>query len=218
MLVRLVQTMTKWLFRAALASGMLLVLGFLAFAWSVARVEPEYLPRADGIVALTGGAHRLSDATALLSRGHARRMLVTGVNPATSRQDLARRLGSDAHLIECCVDLGYDALNTVGNAVETRKWVEENGFKSVIVVTSTYHMPRTLMELRRRIAGVELVPYPVVSGAVQVDRWWEHPSTLRLLAGEYAKFLFALTRPYEPEPPGMTSATMVRPTATSVSQ
>lgn len=187
-----------------------LCVGFLAFAWSVARVEPESPPRADAIVALTGGSHRLADAAGLLARGQAKRLLVTGVHPTASRQDVARQLGRAGTLVDCCIDLDYEALNTVGNAVETRKWVKRHGFQSIIVVTSTYHMPRTLMELRRQMPEVTLVPYPVVSGAVDVERWWEHPATMRLLIGEYAKYLYALVRP---APDGAAPA--VERTATS---
>lgn len=169
-------------------------LGFLWFAAQVARTEPAALPPADGIVALTGGASRITDATQLLASGRGQRLLITGVHPATSRLELVRAVGEIGDYINCCVDLDYDAVNTVGNAVETSRWVHEHGFHSLIVVTSSYHMPRTLLELRRRLPQVALVPYPVVSEHVQLDHWWEHPPTLRLLAAEYAKYLVALTR------------------------
>lgn len=168
-------------------------LGFVWFTREVARVEPDDA-RADGIVALTGGANRIADAASLLAQGRARRMLVTGVNRATTRQDIARLLGSDGRLIECCVDLDHDALNTVGNAVEARRWATAHGFSSLIIVTSAYHMPRTLAELRRRMPNVTLVPYPVTSDAAPLDDWWKHPGTVRLLAAEYAKLVLSLAR------------------------
>jgi uncharacterized SAM-binding protein YcdF (DUF218 family) len=187
----------RTLMRAIVWTGIIAVLvlggGFLWFTQEVARVEPENA-RADGIVALTGGANRVADAIALLSQGRARRLLVTGVNPATSRQDIVRLVGTDGRLVECCVDLDYAALNTVGNAVETRRWATAHGFRSLIVVTSAYHMPRTLAELRRRLPGTVLVPYPVTSEAVPIDSWWNHPTTMRLLAAEYAKLILSVAR------------------------
>jgi uncharacterized SAM-binding protein YcdF (DUF218 family) len=167
--------------------------GFVWFTHEVARVEPDDA-RAEGMVALTGGAHRVADAVALLAQGRARRLLVTGVNPGTTRADIARTVGANARLANCCVDLGYQAMNTIGNAVETREWVEEHGFRSIIVVTSAYHMPRTLAELRRQLPRVTLVPYPVVSDNVRLDRWWLDPASARLLASEYAKLVVTLAR------------------------
>lgn len=195
---RVIGSMFRFVIKAMVGAGLLgaaaLGLGFLWFAAQVARTEPAALPPADGIVALTGGASRITDATQLLANGLGQRLLITGVHPATSRVELARALGETGGLINCCVDLDYDAVNTLGNAVETSRWVREHGFHSLIVVTSAYHMPRTLLELRRRLPQVALLPYPVVSEHVQLDHWWDHPPTLRLLVAEYAKYLLALTR------------------------
>lgn len=181
---------------ALVAGGSILVAGgFLWFVAILARAEPDPSPRnADAIVALTGGQSRVSDATDLLARGSARRLLITGVHPQTSRGEIARKLGASRGLLECCVDLDRDALNTVGNAVETRRWVREHGFRSIIVVTSAYHMPRALVEIRQRLPDVRLVPYPVASATLQLDRWWDHRPTLRVLAGEYVKYLVSLAR------------------------
>jgi uncharacterized SAM-binding protein YcdF (DUF218 family) len=172
-----------------------LALGFLAF---VARLDrAERLPRApaDGIVVLTGGAQRIEDAIDLLAQGFGRRLLISGVNERTSRDEIARLNPTQQHLISCCVDLDYRARNTIGNAIETRRWMRENGFRSVAVVTSNYHMPRTLVELDHALAeGHEIVPHPVVTDGLDAARWWRHPSTARLLAFEYVKFLVAWTR------------------------
>lgn len=176
-----------------IAALVALALGFVWFTQEVARVEPEDV-RADGIIALTGGANRVADAVSLLAQGRARRLLVTGVNRSTTRQDLARLLGSEGRLVDCCVDLDYDALNTVGNAVEAQRWASLHGFRSLVVVTSAYHMPRTLAELRRRMPQTTLVPYPVTSDAVPIDDWWKHPTTVRLLAAEYVKLVLSLAR------------------------
>jgi uncharacterized SAM-binding protein YcdF (DUF218 family) len=94
----------------------------------------------------------------------------------------------------CCVDLDHSATNTIGNAVETRRWVEERRFKSVIVVTANYHMPRAMAELEHELPGVALVPYAVVSDRVRIENWWDNPSTARLLILEYLKYIVARSR------------------------
>jgi uncharacterized SAM-binding protein YcdF (DUF218 family) len=167
---------------------------FVRFVLSLEEREPALEMNADGIVALTGGAERISDAIGLLAEGRGRRLLITGVNQATSGLALSTLTPSTRSLLTCCIDLDRNALNTVGNAMEAARWVNINGFRSIIVVTSSYHMPRTLMELRRVLPETELIAYPVVSHGLKLDRWWQDPATMRLLLVEYAKYTGALFR------------------------
>ncbi|HJW79515.1 MAG TPA: YdcF family protein, partial [Beijerinckiaceae bacterium] len=106
--------------------------GFLAFVATLERYERDPQRRADAIVALTGGAQRIGDAIDLLAKGYGRRLLITGVNERTSRQEIARLNPGQRRLFDCCVDLDYRARNTVGNAVETRRWMDGNRFGSLI--------------------------------------------------------------------------------------
>jgi uncharacterized SAM-binding protein YcdF (DUF218 family) len=187
--------------RAVLAAGLLLaatiglaLIGFIAFVGSVPPPVSMAPARGDGIVALTGGAERLSDALRLLASGRGRRLLISGVHPETTDRELARAQPDYAAFARCCVDLGRRALNTAGNAVETRRWAERHGFHSLIVVTSGYHMPRTLMELAREMPNVELIPYAVVTDRLREEPWWRDWATAKLLAGEYVKYVAALVR------------------------
>lgn len=168
--------------------------GFLHFAARVMSFQEPPQAHADGIVALTGGASRIADALELLSQGRGERLLITGVNPTTSDRVLAQRSPDKSELFACCVDLDYDALNTVGNAEETRKWVERTGFRSLIVVTSGYHIPRSMAELGRAMPEVTLIPYPVVSDNLKHENWWLNRATTRLLFQEYLKFVVAKAR------------------------
>ena len=168
--------------------------GFYWFVDQMPVVEASPTRNADGIVVLTGGALRISDALELLSSGHGRRLLISGVNRTTPSYEIARLVPEHQRWFSCCVDLGRDATNTIGNALETRRWVEERGFKSLIVVTANYHMPRAMAEVGHELPDVALVPYAVVSDRVKVDDWWDNPSTARLLFLEYLKYIVARVR------------------------
>ncbi|GBU20074.1 MULTISPECIES: YdcF family protein [Methylobacterium] len=182
-------------------AGAAFLAGFLAFVALLERAERFPVDRADGIVALTGGSQRIEDAIALLAAGHGRRLLISGVNERTTREEIARLNPTQRHWIACCVDLDYRARNTIGNAIETRRWMRANRFETVAVVTSNYHMPRTLIEFGHALkdedaiwAGERVLPHPVVSEGVDPDQWWRQPATARLLASEYVKFLAAWLR------------------------
>jgi uncharacterized SAM-binding protein YcdF (DUF218 family) len=181
---------------AALATSIALVFvgGFLWFLHAVPSEEVALRRNADGIVVLTGGASRIADAVELLSTGHGKRLLITGVHRATSSKEIARVLPRHDRLLECCVDLDHSAVNTVGNAAETRRWAKDLRFESLIVVTSNYHMPRTMAELGRQLPDVALIPFPVVSDKLRQEPWWDSLSTAKLLFSEYLKYMFAQVR------------------------
>jgi uncharacterized SAM-binding protein YcdF (DUF218 family) len=187
----------KGLIRALVATaGAVLIAalaGFIAFVASLDRSERDPASRTDAIVALTGGAQRIGDAIDLLAKGYGNRLLITGVNERTSRDEIARLNPGQRRLFDCCVDLDYRARNTIGNAIETRRWMESHRFRSLIVVTSNYHMPRTLVELDNAIPAARKVPYAVVGDLADSAMWWR-PQTLRLLVVEYLKFVVGWAR------------------------
>ena len=119
--------------------------------------------------------------------GAGKRLLITGVNPATTRQDLWRLSGVAPGLFDCCIDVDQRARDTAGNAEETRAWAEPRGFRRLVIVTSNYHMPRSLLMLRLAMPGVELVPHVVVARHYQFDEWWRHPSAVKRVLFEYLK-------------------------------
>jgi uncharacterized SAM-binding protein YcdF (DUF218 family) len=188
-----VRAILRFLSYAGAAAALLAVALALGFAWFVWRIAPDEVAldrKADGIVVLTGGASRIADAIDLLASGHGRRLLITGVHRTTTQMEISRLLQKQEKILQCCVDLDRTALNTVGNAVETRRWAKEQGFRSLIVVTSNYHMPRAMAELTHQLPDVTLIPFPVVTHKPLADS----PGAARLLLFEYVKYLFAMVR------------------------
>jgi uncharacterized SAM-binding protein YcdF (DUF218 family) len=180
--------------RMAVLCAVALAAGFAAFVWRLPSKPIDLDRDADGIVVLTGGTSRVTDALELLAGGRGKRLLITGVNPGTTTADIAYENPQYGRLLNCCVDLDYSAINTFGNAVQTRLWAANHGFHSLIVVTSSYHMPRALAELGHQMPQASLIAYPVLSDRLRSEPWWSDGNTTRVVVSEYLKYLFAELR------------------------
>jgi uncharacterized SAM-binding protein YcdF (DUF218 family) len=169
-------------------------IGFAGFLSQLRGAEMRPERKADGIVVLTGGSSRVSDAMELLAGGYGNRLLISGVHPTSAASDISRSLSDNQSLLNCCVDLDRSAVNTRSNAAETRRWVHERGFKSLIVVTSNYHMPRAIVELTHAMPDIQLIPFAVVGDKWRDEPWWTSGATVRLLLSEYVKYVAAEVR------------------------
>jgi len=203
----------RW--RRLFARAVLVVLAayVAGFVWFLSQIKPdEERPtvRADGIVVLTGGSSRVSDAIELLANGYGRRLLISGVQRTNGTANISRSLPESSPLLTCCIDLDRSAVNTRSNASETRRWARDRGLRSLIIVTSNYHMPRALVELSHAMPDMTLVPYSVVGDMWRNEPWWSSGAAARLLWSEYMKYLaanvrvhvdrFVTTRDAEPAP------------------
>jgi len=172
------------------------LIGLFVFADRVRGFSPAPEPaRADAIVALTGpSAERVNAAIRLLEQDKGKRLLVSGVNREVRREELRALTPGSSRLFNCCVDLGFEATDTTGNAQEIAAWAKAKNYDSLIVVTSDYHMARSLVEIRSAAPGIELTPYAVETPSLDNSRWWRAAVTARRMTLEYMKYLAVLGR------------------------
>jgi uncharacterized SAM-binding protein YcdF (DUF218 family) len=181
--------------------------GLVWFANAIPDAVEDPDAATDAIVVLTGGSQRVQSGLQLLAAGKAKKLFVSGVYHGTDVAALLRTARQSPDAVQCCVVLGHDADNTYGNAQETAAWMRQENFRSLRLVTASYHMRRARLEFARAMPTVRVVAHPVFPEAVRQDRWWAWPGTLDLIVGEYDKYLWALARPWfgsarpEAEPP-----------------
>lgn len=182
--------MRSILFWGALIAVAAFALGFWNFAERV-RAEAEEPPEAQAIVALTGGSlERLTTGVRLLENGKGERLLISGVNRiVTDDELLGEALRVNPDLARCCIDLGRTAEDTLGNAAETAAWARQNRFRSIILVTDDYHMPRSLAELELAMPEADIHPYPVRTRWTDPALWRSDLGAASRLGGEYVKYL-----------------------------
>src|SRR5260370_20233081 len=157
------------------------------------RVDPA--TPTDAIVVLTGGRLRLETGLELFAAGRAKKLFVSGVNQRVDRDELLRALGPLPQRAACCIAVGHEADNTLGNARETANWMHEEGYKSLRLVTSWYHMRRGLLEFGRAMPQAAMIAHPVFAHHLDPERWWSWHGAPMLIIGEYDKYLVAWIRP-----------------------
>ncbi|NSY50287.1 YdcF family protein [Agrobacterium tumefaciens] len=168
--------------------------GFLWFADSVASMRPPEGTKGDAIIVLTGGYQRIEQAVGLLRDGVGKRLLISGVNPATTRTQIRKMTQGSSDMFSCCVDMGYKAIDTIGNANEAASWIRDHGYSSIVVVTNNYHMHRSLHELHNASPQTQFIAYPVISADLARTNWFAEPDVVRTMLYEYMKFVIAAGR------------------------
>lgn len=167
------------------------VIGFVLFAlytFSLKYAEPQ---NAEAIVVLTGSSDRINTAFDLLQQNKAEKLFISGVNSKVSVGALFQKIDED---MVNRIQLGYKADNTYENAMETHLWLQQNKVSSVLLVTSFYHMPRSIFEVKERIGNVKIIPYPVFPK--QLNANWFHTRSAWLLFVEYNKFIVVYIRSF----------------------
>lgn len=165
--------------------------GLILYAESIPSDIADTSTPTDAIVVLTGGSQRMRTGLDLLAEERADKLFISGVHAGVEVPRLLEVAGASGTPLRERVETGYGALNTAGNAVETEEWMRNNGFRSLRLVTASYHMPRSLLEFRHALPEATIIPHPVFPDHVKQDKWWLWPGTAWLIIGEYNKFLVA---------------------------
>lgn len=165
--------------------------GFLFFCFKINHYNPSK-EHTDAIVVLTGGRNRITESISLFNGGFADKMFISGVSEKVTIDDIEHKAGVVLLQPEK-VELGYKAQNTLGNASEVKEWIENNGIRSVRLVTSNYHLPRSMAELSTYHLPLEILPHPVYSEKIS-KHWWQSWGTLKFIFAEYNKYLFVCLR------------------------
>jgi len=178
----------------ALAALALWLGGLADFVAGSLSIRGDLSTSTDAIVVLTGGRLRLETGLQLFAAGRAKKLFVSGVNQRVDESELLRTFGPLGQRASCCIVLGHEADNTFGNARETANWMREEGYRSLRLVTSWYHMRRGLLEFSRAMPEVTIIADPVFARHADSEHWWSWHGLMVLIVTEYDKYLWAWVR------------------------
>ncbi|WP_273789293.1 YdcF family protein [Bartonella sp. ML70XJBT] len=162
--------------------------GFIIFSEKTERLfPPTPLPKADAIIVLTGGEHRIETGLHLLQKGLGSRLLISGVNTSTNLRGFMHNMHISPQLISCCIDIGHQAVNTRGNAEESAAWIKKHHYKTLYIVTHDYHIWRSMRELKYLMPDIHFIAYPVKKS--DADSTIQQIKQARILIIQYIKTL-----------------------------
>jgi uncharacterized SAM-binding protein YcdF (DUF218 family) len=191
--------MARRMLHLALLIGTAWFFGFLLFAAAIPGDVVDRASKTDAIVVLTGGGERLSEGFELLEHGLAPRLYISGVAAGVGIEDLAKLVAEaggtmpDEATLKCCVTIDR-AQNTIGNALTSAQWFDEQKIRSIRLVTANYHMNRSLLEFHRARPAIVVVPNPVYPQGMRDPMWYVKPRIVAVLLNEYHKYLGAALR------------------------
>lgn len=179
--------MRKFLLYMILIVAISWLAGLVAFAYTINHYQIDMQSQTEAIVVLTGGRNRISEGARLLDQGLAKKLFISGVEKNTSLKAISQK--QDINFSKSKeVALDKKSTNTIENAIETQAWLQQNQIQSIRLVTSNYHIPRSMVEFGFQNPDLKIVAHPVYSKYVAKD-WWKSARSFSLIASEYNKFL-----------------------------
>jgi len=169
--------------------------GFLVFVYNIPQDPEDMITKTDAIVVWTGGSCRITTGVELLYQGLSDKLFVSGVERAKPRL-LSRHCNSSLSSetvaqLSHKISLGFTALSTRGNAIETSNWAKKNQIQSIRLVTAPLHMPRSLVEFHLAMPYMKVIAHPVSVKQLDHKQWYKNGAVFYKIAREYSKFLIA---------------------------
>jgi hypothetical protein len=171
------------------------------FKATIINLQKNQVGMTSQIVILTGGTNRIKEGFEIINKFDEKskkniKILVSGTGKGFTKLSLQKKLNSNLYLklIECCVELDGVSKDTYSNANETSKWVNKNNIKEILLITSNYHMPRSILEFNNIMPNLKILPYPIKPEQHQINEWLKSFETFSLVFIEYCKYIVANIR------------------------
>ena len=172
-----------------------------SFKERILTLQKDPINLSSKVVILTGGTNRIKEGFEVIYKLDKKsitnlNVLVSGTGKGFSKLSLQEKLnpGFDLRLIECCVELDSVSQNTYSNAIETSKWVSKNNIEEILLITSNYHIPRSILEFQNKMPNLKILYYPIIPKKHQINNWLKSFETFSLIFIEYCKYIIANVR------------------------
>jgi uncharacterized SAM-binding protein YcdF (DUF218 family) len=172
--------------------------GFVRFVDLVSKHSPsDQKIDTEAIIVLTGGQKRIEAGIILLRENPSKRLFITGIDSRIKKiLDVIKISTVLPKKTQRKVEFGQKATTTFENALEAKEWLELNKINSITLVTSAYHMPRSLLAFRDELPNIQIECYPILLKGFEANEWWKSPTRIIFLLKEYTKYSVVTTMVY----------------------
>ncbi len=185
--------MNRLILRSFLFVLVLFLAGFALFLYKIPSISTKSQEETDAIIVLTGGLNRINTGFKILNSDKSQKLFISGVYNDTKLKELFVLHDNEIKSLllgNKKIEIGKEATSTRENAIETYKWIKKNNIKTIRLVTSNYHMPRSIFEFNKLLPNVKIIPHPVFTVNFQKNNIIKHKMTLKLALKEYVKFIY----------------------------
>ena len=140
----------------------------------------------DGIAVLTGGKGRINKGLKLLEKYPYAKLIISGVEKNVNIENL-----TDNKIIYEKIYLDKMSRSTINNAEEIVNWAKELNLSNILIITSYYHMPRSIMLLKHFEKKLDFVPLPVFMNYNKNGNILDKIKLNKFLFEEYIKYLLS---------------------------
>jgi uncharacterized SAM-binding protein YcdF (DUF218 family) len=163
--------------------------------------------KADVIVALNGGdTERSLAAVDLYNQGYAGLIIMAGLVKQPGSEEFWKRVGDNFNekiFFQKAIEamgipeksfqfIGNGVSSTYDEALATREFLKENGYKTILLVTSKWHSKRAYLTFRSALKddGIKIVIQPSKYDAFRPDGWWKNENDAELVFYEYIRLIY----------------------------
>ena len=163
--------------------------------------NPDFskLSKSAVIACLAGGKGRIQPALKLFQEGNGFILFIAGAGPKSDRDKILRNYLKPVELESLPADrkenihVENQSRNTIENAYAIARFLRNNSeINEVVLVTSAYHMRRSLLILESALSeDIKVHPYTPTEGSYSKENWLASWIGIRITLQEYLKYLLA---------------------------
>jgi len=166
----------------------LLILGFFYFLKVITYTNVIIGKNIDGIAILTGGKGRIDLGLRLFTKQSNIKLIISGVDKKVSINSVLPSKFQENNRIY----IDQVSESTFDNAVVIADWAKKNQLYNINVITSYYHMPRSMLLLKKFTEKVNYYAYPVKKEKSKHSNLLPDMLFTLFLMQEYIKYLLSL--------------------------
>jgi uncharacterized SAM-binding protein YcdF (DUF218 family) len=145
--------------------------------------------RVDAVVVLSGGLGRVEEGLKLLKAGKGEYLIISGVDKDSDISSIFFLHDPVDFIDNKRIILEKSSSSTFENARDVKMIVDSRGFKSIILITSAYHIKRAGFTFSRVFTDdVEIFYHTVSTKNFNEEAWWRDSNSTLLLLTEFVKF------------------------------